>query len=357
MRGHGPPTYRRLLNGVQLETSLGTSLHRRTSNSSAEVTIVYKQPIMNLRTIIFCLLTLSLFGCAGVGNQEKKTTATTSEAFDNYWYSGVAELTRYELEQARYGEIRQGDAVLIFVTEDFLTDQQVKYEYGERDDKVQSVLKLNFTRKFLTGIYPYSMMSSIFTPVDVSQPTLKVTTTSQEWCGHTFSQLNYRNGKFEGHLFSYFQAEGDRTFTLPGVLLEDEIWTKLRLDPAALPTGEIELVPGTQFLRLRHREFAAEKAQAELTAVQDTALSDQPLKRYRVSYEDFERVLEITFEAAFPYTIVAWEEKTPSGFGDDATTLTTRAVRTHSMKSAYWSQNEVADGILRKELGLNENNY
>ena len=49
-----------------------------------------------------------------------------SEEFKNYWYSGEAEITSYELEQARYGEIRQGKAVLVFVTENFLPNIQVK---------------------------------------------------------------------------------------------------------------------------------------------------------------------------------------------------------------------------------------
>jgi hypothetical protein len=53
------------------------------------------------------------------------------EAFKKQWYAGVAEITRYELKQARYRDVHTGDAVLIFVTEDFLTDKQVKHERGD----------------------------------------------------------------------------------------------------------------------------------------------------------------------------------------------------------------------------------
>ena len=67
---------------------------------------------------------------------------TDENDFNDYWYAGKAEITRYELQQARYGELRKGDAVLIFVTEDFLTDKQVKYEFGD-SGKATSVLKLN----------------------------------------------------------------------------------------------------------------------------------------------------------------------------------------------------------------------
>lgn len=274
-----------------------------------------------------------------------------SQEFKDYWYDGLAELTRYDLEQARYGEIHGGDAVLIFVTEDFLKDKQVKYESSEPDKNATSVLKLNFTRKFLTGIYPYSVMSSVFTPVDQSIPTLKITTSSQEWCGHTYMQVNYRKNKYRLMLHSYFQQEADREDNLDAAELEDAIWTQIRLDPSKLKTGDIELIPGTQFLRFSHREAAIEKATASLNEVSDPSLSTKPLTQYRIDYPNIKRVLEITFESEFPYSIVAWKEQTQSGFGDPEI-LTTRAVRTHTLKSPYWGQHSKADTVLRRELGL-----
>ena len=63
-------------------------------------------------------------------------------AFDSYWYQGRAELTRYALRQARYGDQHDGEAVLVFVTEDFLTGLQVKQEHGDSPNAI-SVLKLN----------------------------------------------------------------------------------------------------------------------------------------------------------------------------------------------------------------------
>ena len=87
--------------------------------------------------------------------------------FNSYWYQGKAELTSYNLEQARYGEMREGQAVLIFVTEDFSKSKQVKLDNpGAAGDDAEKVLKLNMTKKFDTGLYPYSMMSSVFTPVN-----------------------------------------------------------------------------------------------------------------------------------------------------------------------------------------------
>ncbi|MEK6765191.1 MAG: hypothetical protein AABY49_03040 [Planctomycetota bacterium] len=80
--------------------------------------------------------------------------------FHSYWYNYGAEITRFELEQSRYGEIHPGHAVLIFVTEPFLPDIQVKSDYETSRGKSIPVLKLNFIKRFNTGIYDYSMMKS-----------------------------------------------------------------------------------------------------------------------------------------------------------------------------------------------------
>ena len=42
-----------------------------------------------------------------------------SEQFKAHWFDGYAEISSYSIDQSRYGEIREGNAVLIYVTEDF----------------------------------------------------------------------------------------------------------------------------------------------------------------------------------------------------------------------------------------------
>ena len=183
---------------------------------------------------------------AGVRAMEPPPGSFDSARFGRYWYQGKAELTRYKLDQARYGEMHSGEAVLIFVTEPFLAERQVKLEHGD-PAKGLTVLKLNFVRKFFTGIYPYSIMTSTFTPVDFARTrTLKVASESQEWCGLTFTQLNLRNGRYAGQLRSYFEDEGDRAFEFAPAWLEDELWTRIRLAPETLPVGDVTVVPGLQ---------------------------------------------------------------------------------------------------------------
>src|SRR6185436_8136591 len=90
-------------------------------------------------------------------HNDDKPGVYDSDQFKSYWYGGKAELNSYKLQQSRYGEIREGKAMLIFVTEDFSRNLQVKLdEPGDVADKI-SVLKMNFTKNFITGVYPYSM--------------------------------------------------------------------------------------------------------------------------------------------------------------------------------------------------------
>ncbi len=305
--------------------------------------------IAKMLLLLSVLTALLLAGCNA--RTEEKPAPMLPENFGDYWYQGKAELTRYSLEQARYGEIHTGEAVLIFVTEDFLSDQQIKYEFGPGDNK-ETVLKLNAARHFYTGIYPYSLLTSTFTPLgSAHHKSLKVSASTQEWCGHAYTQLNLRERQYRVRSHSYFQKEGDRDFEVPAALLEDEIWTLIRLSPENLPTGEISLIPGLQHTRLRHLDLRPYAARATRTTTTDPDLPDQPLQTYTVTYSEISRTLTITYEEAFPHRILKWEETVQSGFGDPKI-LTTKAVRTNSMMAPYWQMHSVADSTARRELGL-----
>ena len=271
-------------------------------------------------------------------------SASPGEKFGGYWYQGKAELNRFELDQARYGEMHKGEAMLIFVTEPFLPDRQVKLEEGDPSKGI-TVLKLNSVRKFFTGIYPYSLMTSTFTPVDFSRTrTLKVASSSQEWCGQTFTQVNFRNGRYEGALRSYFEAEGDREFDFGPAWLEDELWTRIRLAPDTLPVGRVQVVPGLQYARLWHKAVRPEEARASLR-------SERGENVYELDYAAIPRRLAIRFQKEFPYKIVGWTETQPGAF-DGSPLLTTKAVATASIQLDYWRRHNNADAHFRKELGL-----
>jgi len=260
-------------------------------------------------------------------------------AFNDYWYQGKAELTTYTVEQERYGEIRKAEQVNIFVTEDFSKRKQVKLDdpLAAGADR-STVLKLNTVRRYHTGIYDYSMMQSVFTPVDGGK-TLKTTCSVQDWCGHVFSQFNLENNQYRVREFSYFEAEGDKNITLDAnSLLEDDLWVRLRLNPASIPTGKVSIIPPAFYIRLRHKDYQAQTAAITV----ETGERESMLK---ITYESVPRVLTIRYESASPYRIISWEET-------DNGKLMSKGTRKATLMSAYWSQHDLKHDGLRDSLKL-----
>lgn len=281
-------------------------------------------------------------------NSEKSVMESTSPKkplsakFKKYWYAGNAEITSYQLKQARYGEVREGTSVLIYVTEPFLPEIQVKADRSNPGNI--PVLKLNATKNYLTGIYPYSIMSSTFYPVYDNQHALKTSLSIQEWCGHVYSQLNNRN-QFEFTSHSYFEGEADSQINIDKALLENEIWTKIRISPDNLPLGEIEIVPSLEFFRVKHEDIKALKATAVLT-------NENGISSYTIDYGGNLRKLTINFSTDFPHTIESWTEEFKSGYGPNAKVLTSSGTKIKRIKTPYWSQNSNKDLILRDSLGI-----
>lgn len=266
-------------------------------------------------------------------------------AFGDYWYQGKAEIASYDLQQVRYGEMREGHAVLIFVTEDLSRSKLVKLDdpSGNRRDALK-VMKLNATRKFNTGIYPYSTMTSVFTPVYMNDDpkTVKLTTTSQEWCGHTFLQATLKGNLYKIQGNSYFESEGNQKYSVKSVITEDELWNRIRINPAGLPAGNIEILPSGLYCRFKHVSFKPEKAEATVV--------ERPgkISIYRIHYPDLHRTLSIEFSSAFPFEIQGWEESYPEG----GKIMTTKAVLKKAVQLDYWNKNKNEDDHWRAELGL-----
>ena len=260
-----------------------------------------------------------------------------NEAISSFWFNG-AEINRYNLDQSRYGRQYPGHAELIFVTEPFLTQKQVKNEYDNQPST--DVLKLNALRTFNTGIYSYRTMTSTFRPIDLENypHALKTTTSVQDWCGHSFQQINRKENRWQVELRSYFEKEGDQNFEINEGWLEDEFWLLLRLDPSKLPIGSIQVIPGAIATRFGHYPIKPYQATGQLKSSSDQSI-------YTLNYPELKKTLEIHFDSKFPHIIRSWYETSPRG--------TTKAVLTHRiMNSNYWSENKPEDRVLRKQLGL-----
>ena len=273
---------------------------------------------------------------------EQSPKKALTDTFKEYWYAGEAEITSYKLQQARYGETRDGHAVLIYVTEPFLPTKQVKADENHPDNV--SVLKLNSTKNYLTGIYPYSIMSSSFYPVYDNQHAIKVSFSAQEWCGHVYAQVNNRE-KFEIMSHSYFENEADQNFTLEKTILENELWNKIRINPEELPVGTFDVIPSLEYIRLSHRQLKAYSATLSLSRNNETT-------SYEITYPELQRTLKITFSNTFPFIIESWSETFKSGFGENARPLTSTATKMKTLKTPYWRQNGNKDLSLRDSLGL-----
>ena len=319
-------------------------------------------PIVSLTTaciLLACTYSDSTLPKTGVNASiESAAEASSSPALDtsNYWYSGDAEITSYHLQQARYGELHDGSAVLVYVSEPFNPDKQVKVDAPLTTESV-TVLKMNQTRKFNTGIYPYSMMTSVFAPIEGGSA-IKVSTSSQEWCGHTWTQLNQtEDGGYRFSQNSYFESEGDQVSVIPCrpsamhcPMLEDDLWIALRTSLDEIKErakdGPIDMVPGTQFLRLRHLPHYPQNAHITFRA------GDDGSEIVRVEYQRLERIITFHISSEFPRTIEAWEESFPSGFGPDAKWMTTTATINKRIKVPYWNLHGNQDTHWRSKLGL-----
>ena len=298
-----------------------------------------------MKSILLKTLLFSVFLCASCSENKTESKKNTivipidkHSKFNSYWYAGKAEITSYKLSQARYGDVYEGTAVNIFVTEDFLPDKQVKAD--NRNKNNVPTLKLNSTKKFTTGIYPYAIMTRTFSPVDLNKKAIKISFSAQEWCGNTFVQLNNKE-KYEIDFHSYFESNADRKVALEKVVLENELWNHLRVSPENLPVGKLEIIPSFEYLALNHQEIKGYKAEASLKKEGEFII-------YTIHYPELKRTLAIKATKEFPFSIESWEETTISR----GKTLRTTAEKMNTILSAYWGKNGVADIEERKELGL-----
>lgn len=296
-------------------------------------------------SLMFSFWTLSCETKNNPNNQTETVLVANDEnslkKFDAYWYNGEGEINTFEFEQSRYGERRKGKAIMVFVTEPFSKNKQVKLDnpaINEEDATV--VLKLNHIRRFVTGIYDYSMMQSVFTPINLDKTpnTLKVTTTSQDWCGHSFMQTNLDEDQYKISGFSYFESEGDKVTKLKSDLLEDELWTQIRINPDNIKEGNYDLIPSNFYTRLSHDKLKTK--QARIRKQQGANVNFLILE-----YLHLDRTLTIGYTPSFPYKITSWTEV------QNGETLSKGKLKA-SIKTAYWQQHGNQHEHLRDSLGL-----
>jgi hypothetical protein len=258
------------------------------------------------------------------------STPSRADDFWAFWGDGKAELSGYRLVQPRYGQRRNGTAVMIVVTEDFSDSARVKADPGVHPKSdVFPVLKLNAVRDFQTGIYDYNVMTSAFLAVDARDgegplAPAKTSFSSQEWCGHVYQQWLRRGGELRGSLNSYFDGEGDKTPSLPwraGGVVEDAVPVLVRgLRGELVPAGgtrTVPFLPSSLRARLQHKPQAGGEATISRSQEQrevKTAIGTMAAFTVTVAERGGDTT-QYTVEAAWPHRLLAWESST----GESAT--------------------------------------
>lgn len=275
--------------------------------------------------------------------------ASASSEFWNRWGDGRAELSGYRLHQRRYGEMREGEIVLVYVTEPHDRRSWIKDDRAEAPHRVE-VLKLLSHREFDTGIYPYTATTAVFAPVDQWGPErfapVKMTAGVQEWCGIWQGALWPGEGRFRVLRLSYFAAEGERRAerNVPeGTLYEDALLIQLReLDGPFAGGGDWEgsAVPSLWSLRTGHGPAEAVPATISRT---EALREDVPVTRFTLRYGD--RVLRYDVERDDRRRVLGWTVEADGREEERAELLGTTRL-------PYWELNRRGDEVMRIELGL-----
>jgi hypothetical protein len=272
-----------------------------------------------------------------------------ADQFDAQWHDGKAELDGYRLTVSRYGEDREGTAVMIFVTEPFSKSKHVKLDDAHANpEDTFDALKLNLVRDFQTGIYDYNTMVSVFVRSDTFNP-VKISFSSAEWCGHVYGELIFRPKDIRGSYSSYFEDESGPLLLgrPPGGIVEDELFIRLRgLRKDFLAPGEARVVPflpGMFYSRVSHE--AQEWTQALITRAKELQTVTVPAGTFSAILYDIRtgdgRAGMFWIEEAYPHRIVKWSLP-PDMLGE----------LTGSTRLEYWRLNAEGHERHLEALGL-----
>ena len=215
------------------------------------------------------------------------------------------------------------------------------------------MLKLNNVLKFDTGIYDYSVMTSVFSAVGGYErgdgfELCKISLSAQEWCGHVFDESRVRNGLLEGALNSYFESEGraDYRIELPDrFAAEDNLLIRIReLAGPWMKAGEIrqvQLLPSLWSFRMEHRPHRLVDARLEKGLTVRKTISGTEYAAVPWTWSAGGRTKTVWVEDAPPRKILAWQDS-EGGSGE----------LLKSIREPYWRLNANADAIFRERLEI-----
>ena len=306
-----------------------------------------------------CAITLNFSSCSSgipLPGKAAKAPQRYDASFWEVWGDGFAEVSTYELVMPRYGEPRDGESIMIFVSETFSDSKRVKADPG-RHPKADEfpVMKLNWQKNFQTGIYDYSEMLSSFLGLGAigGRPpgTLtKLTFSRQEWCGQMFAQVLFDPSRIRVSGSSYFDGDADLSQTLelqPEGISEDGLafWARGMAAPFLKP-GESRDVPFLTSLRSA-RDAHQPLAWSRINLTRNATLQKLETPAGEFEVETFSAQLAngkgfvFFVEKDSPYRIIRWQYTS----GEAAELIASERVK-------YWELNRPGDEVALRSLGL-----
>ena len=273
---------------------------------------------------------------AGAGPGASGSAARGPEAFaaSPLWDDGKAEIDAYEATLRRYGVMRRLTAYLIVVKEDFSKTQLVKADPGHDPADLLPVLKMNHVINYQTGIYSYHQMASAFFDRGTME-LVKLSLTSNEWCGNTYKEYTRRDGGGTLHVHTYWDGQAEATWPVPAgpdVVFYDALPLYIRSLPQT---------PGTaRSLRLVPTQIDSRGAKPEIRPATLKAAGDERLRAPAGEFHTLRWELRAgdgppeAFWTArdHPYVLVAWDRPDGSAYRLKWT-----------QRLAYWTLNRPGD--------------
>ena len=218
----------------------------------------------------------------------------TNALFQKYWQSQGIETTKFVLKQ---DSTLIGEATLSYSLKDLGKDQP--------NGAIHSLSYIS-SQRIMRENYNYFENTTTLTPLNSSlyPHALSVISSTQTNEGTDFLsfQPEPKSYLFVGR--NSLEPEKEIHKSTEKGNLEDEIWGKIRMNPDALPQGEIEMIPSLGYWNEIHQSPSAQEVKAELKAVEGA----KNQKIYSLDYPILKRKLEIIFEANFPFQIIEFKE-------------------------------------------------
>lgn len=267
-------------------------------------------------TITLALLLVLVAGCGKKKVVSKKSARKLPEWFAGYWSTSLTEVSTYELQQARFGNVYEGEAYLSFSQVVYSRARQIAAVNIDTLNKDQmKTLQLVGSRSYKCGNQWHALSQMVVMPqIFRDGPyALKIAASVNDLNGISYAQLNLDANKYLLQVRNPDNREGDQNRVVQLTMTEDQIWCMMRIYPDSLPTGGAFMLPGLLSTRLRNemmQPLAVKLSlhKAELGELPPALQTRGLLKVYTIDYPVNGRTLQIYFNAAPPHLIEGWKD-------------------------------------------------